>query len=197
MSNSRSARRKFLAAGFWIMVKDTEMSNFIDTVCEEEQQLERDDEEDDGMGDEPIPDEQLRVMPAWPRARRFLSKRQMAKISPRLGLLNNLPMTLPFGSRVQIMGGFIEYVHAPCAYQSLTADSLLAVLQKRSPQADAIYETSTISSLCHNPSHAPQHRLLQRVQQTRSSAEGKHPDCVSGRVSEMSFCFVRVLTRSH
>jgi len=113
MENLRSARRKFLPTGFWIMVKDTEMSNFITTVCEEEQQLEGNDE-DDVMGDEPIPEDQLRVMPAWPRARRFLSKRQMAKISPRLGLLNNLPMTLPFGSRVQIMGGFIEYVNCTC-----------------------------------------------------------------------------------
>jgi hypothetical protein len=179
MNNPRSARRQFLPAGFWIMVKDTEMRNFIDTVCEEEQQLEGDDEEDDDMGDEPIPEEQLRVMPAWPRARRFLSKRQMAKISPRLGLLNNLPMTLPFGSRVKIMGGFIRYAKAVCAHRWSTSDTHLPLLQKRSPQIDALYETSTLSSHCHNSSNASQHRLLQRIQQTRSCAQGKHPDCVS------------------
>jgi ubiquitin-protein ligase E3 C len=86
------------------MVKDSEMTAFVDTVAEEEQQLEGDDDDDETMD---IQEDQAQVTSAWPRARRFLSKRQMAKISPRLGLLNNLPMTLPFATRVDIMIRFI------------------------------------------------------------------------------------------
>lgn len=97
-----------MAEGFWIMIDDSEMGSFIDTVCQEEQQLEGTAEEEDDMN-ENIPDDQLALVPPpWLRARRLLSKRQMAKISPRLGLLNNLPMTLPFESRVEIMGQFVK-----------------------------------------------------------------------------------------
>lgn len=38
---------------------------------------------------------------------RVLSKRQMAFISPRLGVLNNIPFAIPFSVRVQIFRHFI------------------------------------------------------------------------------------------
>lgn len=40
-------------------------------------------------------------------ASRVLSKRQMAFISPRLGVLNNIPFAIPFDVRVQIFREFI------------------------------------------------------------------------------------------
>lgn len=48
------------------------------------------------------------TLPRWARARHRYSKRQMAYISPRLGLLNNLPMAVPFETRVQVFQMFIE-----------------------------------------------------------------------------------------
>lgn len=48
------------------------------------------------------------TLPRWARARQRYSKRQMAYISPRLGLLNNLPMAVPFETRVQVFQMFIE-----------------------------------------------------------------------------------------
>lgn len=38
---------------------------------------------------------------------RPISKRQMAFISPRLGILNNIPFSIPFNVRVQIFRQFI------------------------------------------------------------------------------------------
>lgn len=47
-------------------------------------------------------------LPSWARARQRFSKRQLAYISPRLGLLNNLPMTVPFTTRLEIFRNSIE-----------------------------------------------------------------------------------------
>lgn len=46
-------------------------------------------------------------LPRWARQRQRYSKRQMAYISPRLGLLNNLPMAVPFTTRLKIFRNFI------------------------------------------------------------------------------------------
>lgn len=46
-------------------------------------------------------------LPRWARQRQKYSKRQMASISPRLGLLNNLPMAVPFTTRLKIFRNFI------------------------------------------------------------------------------------------
>ena len=37
-----------------------------------------------------------------------LSKRQMAQLSPRLGVLNNIPFSIPFDVRVAILRRFVE-----------------------------------------------------------------------------------------
>lgn len=37
----------------------------------------------------------------------MLSKRQMAYISPRLGILNNIPFAIPFSVRVEIFRDFV------------------------------------------------------------------------------------------
>lgn len=41
-------------------------------------------------------------------ARQRLTKRQLAHLSPRLGLLNNLPMAVPFATRLKIFRHFVE-----------------------------------------------------------------------------------------
>jgi len=48
-------------------------------------------------------------IPRWAQARQRYTKRQMAYISPRLGLLNNLPMAVPFQTRVEVFRQFVEY----------------------------------------------------------------------------------------
>lgn len=50
------------------------------------------------------------TLPRWFKARQQYSKRQMAYISPRLGLLNNLPMTVPFRIRLEVFRQFVKYV---------------------------------------------------------------------------------------
>jgi ubiquitin-protein ligase E3 C len=47
-------------------------------------------------------------LPRYARARQRWTKRQMAFISPRLGLLNNLPMAVPFQTRLQVFRQFVE-----------------------------------------------------------------------------------------
>lgn len=47
-------------------------------------------------------------VPRWAQARQRFTKRQMAYISPRLGLLNNLPMAVPFQTRLEVFRQFVE-----------------------------------------------------------------------------------------
>ncbi|KAJ9100578.1 hypothetical protein QFC21_003622 [Naganishia friedmannii] len=102
---ARDARRRFTPPDFWHMTSMFDLPSFIDAVCIEEQQLEQQDE--DAMDDEDENGDSQRLPPALIQRRRQISKRQMALISPRLGLLNNLPMTIPFAARVEIFNEFI------------------------------------------------------------------------------------------
>ena len=47
------------------------------------------------------------VLPSRAQARQWFTKRQMARISPRLGLLNNLPMAVPFRTRLEVFRQFV------------------------------------------------------------------------------------------
>ena len=49
-------------------------------------------------------------LPSMIQARQRFTKRQMARISPRLGLLNNLPMAVPFRTRLEVFRQFVAYV---------------------------------------------------------------------------------------
>lgn len=51
-------------------------------------------------------------LPSMVQARQRFTKRQMARISPRLGLLNNLPMAVPFRTRLEVFRQFVAYVLA-------------------------------------------------------------------------------------
>lgn len=85
------------------MTGEFDLPGFVEAVISEEQQLEfgADDEQ------QPEADQTRASLPPWMRGRRQISKRQMALISPRLGLLNNLPMTISFETRVEILNRFI------------------------------------------------------------------------------------------
>lgn len=68
-----------------------------------------DDRLEDGQLAEMDEDESVGT-PRYVRSRQRFSRRTMAFLSPRLGLLNNLPMTVPFQTRAEVFRGFIQYV---------------------------------------------------------------------------------------
>lgn len=131
-----SARRKFAPTDYWIVRGHYEYREFVAQVCEEERELEenREDEEDEVMPDANDGTEQdFRArFGSLIRSRRNISRKQMALISPRLGLLNNLPMTIPFMTRVKIFNTFKRYVG--CGYNNVLCECLLTlygIYQKR------------------------------------------------------------------
>lgn len=48
------------------------------------------------------------ALPRWVKARQQFTKRQLAYLSPRLGLLNNLPMAVPFRTRLEVFRQFVK-----------------------------------------------------------------------------------------
>jgi ubiquitin-protein ligase E3 C len=66
------------------MTSEIDMNVFVEAVVREEQELERDNDKIN------------------------LNKRQLANISPRLGILDNIPFVIPFEVRIKI---FREYVY--------------------------------------------------------------------------------------
>ena len=94
-----SARRKFADDKFWIMVQRHERQSFVEAAVFEDSSLA-------SALEQVLAEEQ--AMPRRARARQQFSKRRLAQISPRLGLLNNLPMTVPFKTRLKIFRNFIK-----------------------------------------------------------------------------------------
>lgn len=88
------------------MTSEFNLHSFVEAVLIEESQLDSPEDQPDMEHEQAMAMQQ----PPWMRGRRHISKRQMAFISPRLGLLNNLPMTVPFQTRVEIFQQFIQYV---------------------------------------------------------------------------------------
>jgi len=81
------------------MVPLTDLQGFVEAAVYEDAKL-------SGLMDDDEPMD-APTLPRYARQRQKYSKRQMANISPRLGLLNNLPMTVPFTTRLKIFRNFI------------------------------------------------------------------------------------------
>ncbi|WVQ98113.1 hypothetical protein IAU59_005235 [Kwoniella sp. CBS 9459] len=97
----RSARRKFADPDFWVMRSQMDMRGFVEAAVFEDAELTSSDDMDVDISESA-------TLPRWARARQRFTKRQMAYISPRLGLLNNLPMSVPFQTRLEVFRKFIE-----------------------------------------------------------------------------------------
>ena len=102
-----SSRRQFCEDGFWLMTSTFDLQSFIQTVVLEEAHL----EDDQTLGGpNSAPDGDAGPAHARPvqltRARK--SQRQLAFVSPRLGVLNNIPFVIPFDQRVAIFRTFVE-----------------------------------------------------------------------------------------
>ncbi|KAI0260666.1 HECT-domain-containing protein [Gloeopeniophorella convolvens] len=82
--HARDSRRPFTPAGHWIVGGQTDIDSFVEAAVVEEQQI---------------------IQPAGSRT---LTKRQVAYLSPRLGVLNNIPFAVPFEARVTIFRAFAE-----------------------------------------------------------------------------------------
>ncbi|CCM05435.1 uncharacterized protein FIBRA_07654 [Fibroporia radiculosa] len=79
----RDSRRPFTPTGHWLVTSQVDMATFVQAAVLEERNL------------------------AVPEGARMLSKRQIAYMSPRLGILNNIPFAIPFEVRVSIFRHFV------------------------------------------------------------------------------------------
>ncbi|KAI0366687.1 HECT-domain-containing protein [Pilatotrama ljubarskyi] len=83
--HARDSRRPFTPPDHWLVTSQLDMTSFIQAAIFEEKQLSQ---PEDGR----------------PTA---MSKRQVAYLSPRLGVLNNIPFAIPFEVRVGIFRQFV------------------------------------------------------------------------------------------
>lgn len=82
--HARDSRRPFTPPDHWLVKEHINIGSFADAAIVEEQQF---------------------VQPAGARP---LTRRTLADLSPRLGVLNNIPFAIPFEARVKIFRSFIE-----------------------------------------------------------------------------------------
>lgn len=125
--HQRDSRRQFTPEGHWLMTNQWDLQSFIQSVVmEEKANLEslaaQDHGEDDGadvrqvavdtnedavMADDD--ESQMQRPRHGPRsAARAISARQRAFVSPRIGVLNNIPFVVPFTVRVEIFREFVR-----------------------------------------------------------------------------------------
>ncbi|WAR60281.1 hypothetical protein PtB15_9B218 [Puccinia triticina] len=108
----RDSRRPFCEPGFWSMTSTFDLQSFMQTVVYEESHLEevREDQLQSPaqlLNQDPDLDISNHLSSSrGSRAR--VSQRQLAFISPRLGVLNNIPFVIPFEQRVAIFRTFIN-----------------------------------------------------------------------------------------
>ena len=81
------------------MTSQIDVQSFVQAAIFEEQQMSENGEELEG-------DSPYASRPSL-RPSRSLSKRQVAYLSPRLAVLNNIPFAIPFETRVSIFRNFI------------------------------------------------------------------------------------------
>ncbi|KAG6876550.1 hypothetical protein C0992_012473 [Termitomyces sp. T32_za158] len=89
---SLSSRKPFVPAGHWLATSQIDVQTFVEAAIFEEREL-----------SSTVPDSP--VLPI-PRNNGY-SKRQLAHLSPRLGVLNNIPFAIPFDVRVSVFRHFV------------------------------------------------------------------------------------------
>ncbi|PWN54082.1 HECT-domain-containing protein [Violaceomyces palustris] len=124
--HARDSRRPFAPKDHWLMVSQLDLQSFIQTVILEEQELAEpaahpDGDESNGVasgfggpGSRTDEDDQFpaqsrvssRLLAQRGKAGR-LSAKNLAFLSPRLGVLNNIPFVIPFEVRVEIFRQFV------------------------------------------------------------------------------------------
>ena len=74
-----------------------------------------------------LEEQQIQISKSEAQSSRTLSKRQIAVMSPRLGILNNIPFAIPFDVRVSI---FRHFVVNDMTSKGITRYSYLGMLNK-------------------------------------------------------------------
>ncbi|PRQ70668.1 hypothetical protein AAT19DRAFT_10825 [Rhodotorula toruloides] len=97
--HARDSRRQFTPEGHWHMTGAIDMRSFNHYVINDVRRR---------MGMRGQIHRSARGQPARRTRSSVLSKRQLALISPRLGILNNIPFVVPFETRVAIFRQFID-----------------------------------------------------------------------------------------
>ncbi|KAI0685222.1 HECT-domain-containing protein [Cytidiella melzeri] len=92
--HARDSRRPFLSAEHWLMTSQLDLGPFVEAAIFEERQLSQ-------PGTRP------------------LSKRQIALLSPRLGVLNHIPFAIPFDVRVSIFRSFVNTDRATRGFERM------------------------------------------------------------------------------
>ncbi|KAF8580133.1 HECT-domain-containing protein [Ramaria rubella] len=93
--HARDSRRSFTPPGHWLITSQLDLHSFVEAAVIEEQEL---------SSTEAVPT----TTPFARHRRSGLSPRQLAHISPRLGILNNIPFAIPFEVRVEIFRHFVR-----------------------------------------------------------------------------------------
>ncbi|KAF9162979.1 hypothetical protein DFQ26_003070 [Actinomortierella ambigua] len=99
--HARDSRRPFCPKDHWLAPMPLDMASFKRAVVLDEENLgdDRDDEVEDETG---------RPIGITERTNRRLRTTQLARLSPRLGVLNNIPFVIRFEDRVAIFRAFVE-----------------------------------------------------------------------------------------
>lgn len=116
--HARDARTRFTPDDFWLMTDEMDIDSFVQSVMLEEDKLAGDSDESmhgkeasilaaDEEEDDEDHDGETTLPHNTSASRRHVSSRKLAFISPRLGILNNLPFVIPFTTRIQIFRAFI------------------------------------------------------------------------------------------
>jgi ubiquitin-protein ligase E3 C len=124
MLYERDSRRRFLPKDHWLMTSRFDMEGFIPAVVmEEERRREATEEEEeiDEDNDHAIPlilgrrdmvgmqrsRRQQQLESLRKKQQKVARKKMLASIAPRLEILQNMPYTIPFATRVQIFRQFV------------------------------------------------------------------------------------------
>ncbi|KAH0581180.1 hypothetical protein H2248_012302 [Termitomyces sp. 'cryptogamus'] len=90
--HARDSRKPFVPPGHWLVTSQIDVQSFVEAAIYEEREL-----------SSTVPDSPVLLSPR----NHSYSKRQLAHLSPRLGVLNNIPFAIPFDVRVSVFRHFV------------------------------------------------------------------------------------------
>ncbi|KAF9903122.1 hypothetical protein EC991_004148 [Linnemannia zychae] len=105
--HARDSRKAFCPKDHWLLAMPLDMTAFKRAVIQDEENLSHDQEVEEHDGDDIVMSDARRI-----RMQRSINRRQrtsqLAHLSPRLGVLNNIPFVIRFEDRVSIFRAFVE-----------------------------------------------------------------------------------------
>ncbi|KAG0212100.1 hypothetical protein BGX28_006861 [Mortierella sp. GBA30] len=105
--HSRDSRRSFCPRDHWLVSMPLDMSAFKRAVIQDEDSLSREQDQEEHDGEDTNMDDMGHA-----RGQRYANRHQrssqLARLSPRLGVLNNVPFAIRFKDRVAIFREFVN-----------------------------------------------------------------------------------------